>query len=981
MLVAGSAAAQEKCATVEIREGKRNKSLLLESDDEFESWITQKREAKNGRASSTEPYTIPIVVHVIHKGESPGAGSNISDQQILSQIAVLNEDFNRTNTDASATPTEFVGVASSLNVKFVLATMDPSGDATNGIVRVKGSKTVWATADESSLKATSYWPAEDYLNIWVTDLSATLLGYAQFPVSDLDGLESAVDNRLTDGVVIDYTVFGSIDDGAFTLATNFKKGRTATHEVGHFLGLRHIWGDDNGSCSGNGDYVADTPNQGNSTSGCPSHPQTSCSVHTMFQNYMDYTNDDCMNLFTAGQIERMITVLENSPRRVSLLSSSGTSDPSPVENDLAISRIASPSASECVGEIIPEIILTNKGSNTVVNVSIQTLFNELAGHYEINFPVPLAPGDSTRLSLDAVALQEGENTFTVEIVKANGVLDARALNNTLQMDIYSPFTAVLPYREEMNSIPSTWRQEGTSELRWQTVTTERNESTNKSLYLECFNSSSSPESLVLLSPIFDLSDRSNPHAMFDVSYAQSSTQDADGLLVYVLTDCNAVVANGTRVYGKVGSELATSEVTTSSFMPSSENDWRHEVIDLSSFAGQSIRLAFVGVNDGGNNIYLDDFAIADNVVENVTIGRLKSPSPVSCARDSQIILQIHNSSSVSINSIKLKYTVNDLEKVATFIDLDLKAGGDIDLVIDDIELVDGENQLSFILYAPNGLFDANEEDNEASYFVLVDDQSDIIPLKQEFEKGLSNWFAISPAGSDGWKLSSTNNGQSAYANVSEDNVHTQPWMVSPSLDFTNTTSASVFFDLAVEQNTTSDRNSDLLTKNDSFHVMISIDCGVSYSDTILVKSVSPTGSQNGQLVWTREYINLNKYAGLANVRIAFVVDVSEYNSVYLDNIEFFVSDNPTPLRPTIPYTLYGTDPSGPQDFYMTFNLDERQRVTYSLVDMTGRTILVNSLEDVLNQTVRVEPGVSGGVYILQVKIADQIFSSRVMLND
>jgi gliding motility-associated-like protein len=204
-------------------------------------------------------------------------------------------------------------------IDFELATVDPSGQPSSGIDRVQGTKSSWTMSDDAELKSLSYWPAENYLNIWVCDLT-DVAGYTQFPTSTLAGLENFSKNRLTDGVVIWYMAFGTVAAGSFNLDPALNRGRTATHEVGHFFGLRHIWGDTT-NCIGT-DYVADTPPQ-NQTLGCPAHPQKDCPVDNpaakMFQNYLDYTDDACMNIFTQGQVDRMSIVLENSPRRFSLL--------------------------------------------------------------------------------------------------------------------------------------------------------------------------------------------------------------------------------------------------------------------------------------------------------------------------------------------------------------------------------------------------------------------------------------------------------------------------------------------------------------------------------------------------------------------------------------------------------------------------------------------------------------------------------------
>ncbi|MCB2406819.1 GEVED domain-containing protein [Hymenobacter lucidus] len=255
--------------------------------------------------------TIPVVVHVIYSN----ANENISDAQIQSQIAVLNEDFRKLNSDVSKTPAAFAGLAADAGLQFVLAKRDPNGNATTGIERKSSTKTTWGTAD--AMKSTSTgglnaWPATQYLNLWVCNIGGGILGYAQFP----GGAAS------TDGVVIGPNYFGRTG----YLSAPFNLGRTATHEVGHWLNLRHIWGDAN--CGS--DLVSDTPTQQADNAGCPSFPHRTCGNTTngdMFMNYMDYTDDACMYMFSTGQSTRMNALFASGGSRASLLTSLGGTAP------------------------------------------------------------------------------------------------------------------------------------------------------------------------------------------------------------------------------------------------------------------------------------------------------------------------------------------------------------------------------------------------------------------------------------------------------------------------------------------------------------------------------------------------------------------------------------------------------------------------------------------------------------------------------
>jgi hypothetical protein len=261
--------------------------------------------------------TIPVVVHVVYNI----AEENISDAQIQSQITVLNQDFRKLNADVANTPGAFAGLAGDANIEFCLATVDPNGNPTNGILRVPTTATSFSTNNtvkSSSTGGSNAWNAGKYLNMWVCDISGGTLGYAQFPGGSAS----------TDGVVIDYLYFGTIG----TATAPFNKGRTATHEVGHWLNLRHIWGDDGTGCTGS-DQVSDTPNAGGPNYGCPAFPRVTCSNGPngdMFMNYMDYTDDACMYMFSNGQISRMQALFAAGGARASLLTSNGCSTPTPV---------------------------------------------------------------------------------------------------------------------------------------------------------------------------------------------------------------------------------------------------------------------------------------------------------------------------------------------------------------------------------------------------------------------------------------------------------------------------------------------------------------------------------------------------------------------------------------------------------------------------------------------------------------------------
>jgi len=297
--------APRNCGTMESLEMLKAQDAHLQDKMDLIEQHTQQFLLKGGSPTTQGLRIIPVVVHVVYEYSS----QNITDAQIQSQIDVLNEDFRRLNADKSNTPSYFSSIAADAQIEFCLAVRDPGGQTTDGITRTLTSTSSFTNNDYVKYNSTggkNAWPSAQYLNLWVCNMSGNTLGYAQFP-----GGPSA-----TDGVVIDYAYFGR--DGSAVYP--FDKGRTATHEVGHWLNLRHIWGD---AYCGN-DYVNDTPTQSSDNAGCPSFPKSSCNNYSdMFMNYMDYTYDACMNLFSTGQKNRMAALFTTGGFRKSLLSSDG----------------------------------------------------------------------------------------------------------------------------------------------------------------------------------------------------------------------------------------------------------------------------------------------------------------------------------------------------------------------------------------------------------------------------------------------------------------------------------------------------------------------------------------------------------------------------------------------------------------------------------------------------------------------------------
>ncbi|MEY2828521.1 MAG: hypothetical protein RIQ33_379 [Bacteroidota bacterium] len=305
--------------------------------------------AKGKAGNSTPQYIIPVVVHVLYKT----AAENLADSTVYTNLQRLNDDFRRTNFDTANTRSIFKGIAADTKIEFRLAVRDPQGNCTNGIIHKSTTATSFNTTDKMKSNATSGddpWPTNAYLNLWVCTMSGGILGYAQFP----GGTSS------TDGVVIDNGAFGQ--KGA--AVAPYDLGRTLTHEVGHWLSLYHTFqsgcaGTSSTTCANSGDNCCDTPPSSAANYGCPGSQNTCTESYggnkvDMTENYMDYTDDACMNAFTIDQTARMQATLAGS--RNGLITSLGLT---PVPTQTPVISVANDTI--CNGGTVT---ITATGANT-----------------------------------------------------------------------------------------------------------------------------------------------------------------------------------------------------------------------------------------------------------------------------------------------------------------------------------------------------------------------------------------------------------------------------------------------------------------------------------------------------------------------------------------------------------------------------------------------------------------------------------------
>ncbi len=594
---------------------------------------------------------IPVVFHVVYYNND----QNISDQRIHEQLEIINKDFNALNEDISNVPAPFRPLIGKMNVKFVLANRDPQGKVTSGITRYQTSRATAFIMGTHDVKKTSTggvypWDTRYYLNVWVCNLNGAWLGYSTFP-SDA--------GKTTDGLVLSYKYTGKT--GALK---PFHFGRTATHELGHYFNLYHIWGDENDCTTDDG--VADTPIQYTNSAGTPVFPKyddcNKTSPGVMFMNYMDYSNDTALLMFTRLQATRMEAILNGA--RASLKSSKGYV--APVNFDLSTYTIHSPARILCENNFTPSVSLLSLGYEKITsfNISLQIGDGEIVTK---SWSGELNLYDSVKIDFDPVGLANGSHDVKFMISFPNGQpADDNPANDVsiigIQVGVES---RTLPLNENFEDENISSRGfsviNSDNSITWKRSAYKVSKKGDYSYFMN--NNEYNPDVLNvsydekddIVLPFLDLREVDSAVMSFYLAAAQytnvnQAVNNWDTLKVLVSVDCGATYD---VIYNKYAKDLITVAAAVKTFFTPTASEWRIENLDLTPYLGyNNVMIVIRNVSNFENNIYIDDLKVNDgkfvSVREYVTQKDVEIyPNP----SNGSVVLKINES------SVRLKQVV------------------------------------------------------------------------------------------------------------------------------------------------------------------------------------------------------------------------------------------------------------------------------------------------------------------------------------
>ncbi len=864
---------------------------------------------KNNNGNRTNAIvTIPIVFHVVLPATGTTSQATITDAMINAQLTKLNQDYAGTNAD-STNATAFYNVRGHSELRFCMAQRTPTNQPANGINRVVSSTVSNSSQTNDPIKSTAAggadaWDPNKYVNIWVGNFTnPNLLGYATFPIGSPEASGGPATQQ---GVVV---LAQSLPGGT---AAPYNGGRTLTHELGHFFWLRHMTGDANcGNDFPNTPGIDDTPTQSNLTSGCPSGTQASgCSSPTppgrMYQNYMDYTDDACMTMFTNGQGTRMMQAITSY--RPSLMTSNGCTPVVSNPNNIGVAILSPLSGTSlCVGTIAPQITLFNNGNNALTSATISLVLNGGAP-IVTNWTGNLAPFTSTPLTLASLTLAGGANTIVVTVSQPNGVADTDNSDNTATVNNISGGTAagnpgpLIEGFEGTTFPPTGWTliNPNAGSRTWARTTAAAKTGT-ASAWLDFYNYTNTGHIDRLQTPIMNMT---QTQLFVNFAYAYKTyVSEADELEVRISTDCGTT---WTSLWKKSGLALASSTpaAQTAAYIATNASDWKNESVDISTYRNQAFIVEFKTVNQFGNNLFLDDINIfGSNAVNNdALVAAINSPVAEFCGTTFTPQVVVKNNGLVAITNVRVGYRVNATVVAPQLFTLTtpLASGASTTLTLAAYTgaLNNGANTIQAYTNLPNGVVD-QQLSNDSLRKPFIANLLTPLPVVEGFESTTfppAGWGVINAnSGSLTWvRTTNTSKSGSASAYINFYNYATTghlDYLRSPLVRYNPTFDSSLLtFQYAYKPYSA--------TFVDTLEVVVSTDCGATWSAPVWKKGGTQLASSSGFNTtnwfatpsdWTKVpvVVDMAAFKNSGNIFIALRAKNGYGQNLFVDDINIY----------------------------------------------------------------------------------------------